>query len=109
MRPTSLARSSSSDGKVASDLMLSTFNGVGPMAPPRITSLLKSLAKATATFGGALRYTKYNVLIRIMMRVIVGFAGGDTDTSRDYEYTDWRAVEGFAAEFAAQFHSARAA
>jgi menaquinone-dependent protoporphyrinogen oxidase len=36
-----------------------------------------------------------------MMRLIVGFAGGDTDTSRDYDYTDWRAVGRFAAEFAA--------
>jgi menaquinone-dependent protoporphyrinogen oxidase len=58
--------------------------------------------RQTAIFGGALRYTKYNALIRIMMRIIVGVAGGDTDTSRDYEYTDWDAVERFAADFAAR-------
>jgi menaquinone-dependent protoporphyrinogen oxidase len=57
--------------------------------------------QGTAIFGGALRYTKYNPFIRIMMRLIVGYAGGDTDTSRDYDYTDWTAVGRFAEEFAA--------
>ena len=54
----------------------------------------------TAIFAGALRYREYNPFIRLMMRLIVGHAGGDTDTSRDYEYTDWQAVERFAARFA---------
>ena len=35
-----------------------------------------------------------------MMRMIVGHAGGDTDITRDYEYTDWDAVERFADAFA---------
>ena len=56
-----------------------------------------------AIFAGALRYRHYNPFIRLMMRLIVGHAGGDTDTSRDYEYTDWQAVERFAARFAARF------
>jgi menaquinone-dependent protoporphyrinogen oxidase len=34
------------------------------------------------------------------MVVFVGLGGGDTDTSRDYEYTDWGAVERFAETFA---------
>ena len=54
-----------------------------------------------ATFAGALQYSRYNFFIRFMMRMIVGHAGGDTDTTRDYEYTDWAAVERFAARFAA--------
>ena len=37
-----------------------------------------------------------------MMRLIVGAAGGDTDTSRDYEYTDWQAVDRFAGALATQ-------
>jgi menaquinone-dependent protoporphyrinogen oxidase len=57
--------------------------------------------RGTAIFGGALCYSRYNAFIRFMMRLIVGFAGGDTDTSRDYDYTDWRAVGRFAVEFAA--------
>jgi menaquinone-dependent protoporphyrinogen oxidase len=46
--------------------------------------------------AGALPYTKYNFLIRFVMRRIVARAGGETDTSRDYEYTDWEAVNRFA-------------
>ena len=52
------------------------------------------------SFGGALLYRQYNPFIRFMMRMIVRFAGGETDTSRDYEYTDWKAVERFALAFA---------
>jgi menaquinone-dependent protoporphyrinogen oxidase len=58
-------------------------------------------ARRTAAFAGALLYRKYNPLIRLLMRLIVGSAGGETDTSRDYEYTDWKAVERLAADFAA--------
>lgn len=60
-------------------------------------------AEDVAIFAGALRYRMYNPLIRLLMRLIVGHAGGDTDTSRDYEYTDWQAVDRFAAQFAARF------
>ncbi len=49
--PTSLPRSSSSDGRVASALTPSGFRAVSPIAPPRITSLSLALAKSTATFG----------------------------------------------------------
>jgi menaquinone-dependent protoporphyrinogen oxidase len=54
----------------------------------------------TAVFAGALRYSQYGFLERAMMKRIAAEMGGDTDTSRDYEYTDWDAVERFAAEFA---------
>jgi menaquinone-dependent protoporphyrinogen oxidase len=47
-------------------------------------------------FAGALPYTKYNFLVRWIMRRISKSEGGDTDTSRDYEYTDWNAVDRFA-------------
>jgi menaquinone-dependent protoporphyrinogen oxidase len=46
----------------------------------------------TASFAGALKYS--------VMIVIVGLAGGNTDTTQDYEYTDWDAVERFAGAFA---------
>jgi menaquinone-dependent protoporphyrinogen oxidase len=54
----------------------------------------------TATFAGALPYSKYAPWKRLLMIAFVGFAGGDTDTSRDYEYTDWEAVDRFADGFA---------
>jgi menaquinone-dependent protoporphyrinogen oxidase len=52
-----------------------------------------------ASFAGALKWSRYNPLMKLMMKFIVKMAGGDTDTSRDREYTDWNAVERFAAEF----------
>jgi menaquinone-dependent protoporphyrinogen oxidase len=38
-----------------------------------------------------------------MMKMIVKRGGDDTDTSRNYVYTDWDAVDQFANEFAPQF------
>lgn len=52
--------------------------------------------------AGALPYTKYNWVKRWVMRRIVRKAGGDTDTSRDYEYTDWEDVRRFGRDFAAK-------
>ncbi len=51
--------------------------------------------------AGALKYTRYGWLRRRIMQRIVAKAGGDTDMSRDYEYTDWAALRAFAREFAA--------
>ena len=57
---------------------------------------------ATAIFAGALRYRHYSLFTRAMIRLIMTITGGDTDTSRDYEYTDWQAVDRFAEDFAAR-------
>ena len=54
----------------------------------------------TKVVAGALPYSKYNWLKRWMMRRIVRKAGGDVDTSRDYEYTDWDDVRRFGQAFA---------
>ena len=56
--------------------------------------------REVASFAGALQYSKYGFFNKFMMRLIVGYSGGETDTSRDYEYTDWAAVERFARAFA---------
>lgn len=55
----------------------------------------------TASFAGAIAYTRYNPFLRWMMKRISRKAGGSTDTSRDHEYTDWSRVEAFAAEVCA--------
>lgn len=55
----------------------------------------------TATFAGALRYTQYGFVKRWLLKRIAGKEGGDTDTARDHEYTDWASVEAFARAFAA--------
>jgi len=49
----------------------------------------------TKVVAGALKYRQYNWLKRWMMKRIVAKAHGDTDTSRDYEYTDWKDLEAF--------------
>jgi menaquinone-dependent protoporphyrinogen oxidase len=54
----------------------------------------------TAVFAGALRYSEYGFLERAMMKRVAADMGGDTDTGRDHEYTDWSAVERFATAFA---------
>jgi menaquinone-dependent protoporphyrinogen oxidase len=93
------------------------LSGGGPGARPKTAaSYVDQFRRRTAwhpheveIFGGALLYTRYNPFIRIMLRIIVGIAGGDTDTSRDYEYTDWKAVDGFADRFASELDHAQAA
>ena len=54
----------------------------------------------TAVFAGALRYSRYGFLKRAVMKRVAAESTGDTDTGRDYEYTDWESVERFAAAFA---------
>lgn len=50
-------------------------------------------------FGGALRYTQYGFIKRHLMKKISKDMGSaDTDTSRDYEHTDWNDVRHFAEE-----------
>lgn len=52
----------------------------------------------TCLLAGALRYSRYGFLTRWMMRRIARKEGGGTDTSRDYEYTDWDEASLFARE-----------
>ena len=54
----------------------------------------------TKMVAGALPYTRYHWLKRMMMKRIVAKAGGDTDTTRDYEYTDWNDLRTFSRDFA---------
>jgi menaquinone-dependent protoporphyrinogen oxidase len=49
--------------------------------------------------AGALLYTRYNFIKRWLMKRIVSQQGGETDTSKDYEYTDWVKVRRFAEDF----------
>ena len=50
-------------------------------------------------FAGALMYTEYNWLVRMVMKSIARHEGGSTDTSHDTEYTDWTEVDHFAEAF----------
>jgi menaquinone-dependent protoporphyrinogen oxidase len=53
----------------------------------------------TRCVAGALRYTRYNYFKRLLMRLIAQHNKGDTDTSRDYEYTDWEDLRRFITSF----------
>src|SRR3712207_9275381 len=51
-------------------------------------------------FGGALLYTQYGFIKRHVMKRIARHKGSpDTDTSRDYVYTEWESVKHFVEEF----------
>lgn len=52
------------------------------------------------SLAGALPYTRYNPLLRLIMRHMSRKAGQTTDTSRDHDFTDWAAVTAFADDFA---------
>jgi menaquinone-dependent protoporphyrinogen oxidase len=58
-----------------------------------------TLAKPVA---GALLYTHYGFLVRLIMRRIAKKAGAATDTSHDYVYTDWVGLDKFVDDFAAE-------
>jgi menaquinone-dependent protoporphyrinogen oxidase len=62
-----------------------------------------------ARFAGAIAYTRYGWMKRRLMHQIMKRSGGETDTSRDHEYTDWDAVEGFARDVASYVRSAEGA
>ncbi|KAB1187629.1 MULTISPECIES: flavodoxin domain-containing protein [Haloferax] len=51
-------------------------------------------------FAGAVTYSQYNPVERMVFKLLAAVTTGDTDTSRDYEYTDWDDVDAFATAFA---------
>ncbi|MBK4714952.1 MULTISPECIES: menaquinone-dependent protoporphyrinogen IX dehydrogenase [Tenebrionibacter/Tenebrionicola group] len=53
-----------------------------------------------SVFAGALRYPRYTWYDRFMIRLIMKMTGGETDTSKEVVYTDWKDVSVFAHEIA---------
>ena len=45
--------------------------------------------------AGGLAYSRYNFVVRFIMKRIARKAGAPTDASRDYEFTDWAALDRF--------------
>jgi len=52
------------------------------------------------TIAGCLAYSRYNFLTRLLMKHIARKEGAPTDTRRDYEMTDWAAVDGLGRDMA---------
>ncbi len=57
-------------------------------------------SKRAINVAGALAYSKYGFVVRLMMKRIARKAGGSTDTTHDRDYTDWTALDAFAAAVA---------
>jgi menaquinone-dependent protoporphyrinogen oxidase len=53
------------------------------------------------SLAGALLYREYDFATRLVMRLIMKRGGHPTDTSHDYDYTDWDAASRFGGEVAA--------
>lgn len=65
-------------------------------ARAKMNSQLKVAFEHVEMIAGALRYSKYPTPLKWLMRRIASQAGEGTDTSKDYEYTDWEQVAAFA-------------
>lgn len=48
--------------------------------------------KHIGVFAGGLYYPRYSWFDRVMIRFIMSITGGETDTSKEVEYTDWEKV-----------------
>lgn len=73
-------------------------------ARTRAENFMKStgwLPARVETFAGGLPYTKYGWFTRWLIRKISKAKGLGADASRDYDYTDWSAVDAFARRFIA--------
>ena len=53
----------------------------------------------TGVMAGSLLYSRYRWFDRVMIQLIMKITGGNTDTSKDIEYTDWDAVQQFARKY----------
>jgi menaquinone-dependent protoporphyrinogen oxidase len=58
--------------------------------------------QAVISLAGRLAYSQYNFIVRLLLKRIARKEGAPTDTSRDYEFTNWTRVEAIAHEFAAR-------
>ncbi|WED26721.1 menaquinone-dependent protoporphyrinogen IX dehydrogenase [Vibrio sp. DW001] len=52
--------------------------------------------KLQGVFAGALRYPKYKFIDRVMIQLIMKMTGGETDSSKEIEYTNWDKVTKYA-------------
>ena len=56
--------------------------------------------RQAVTLAGALQYREYDFMTRLVMRLLMHRGGHPTDIGRDFDYTDWDAVDRFGEEFA---------
>jgi len=56
--------------------------------------------RRAASFAGALQYREYDFFTRLLIKMMMRKGGHPTDSSQDYDYTDWDAVWRFGGEVA---------
>jgi menaquinone-dependent protoporphyrinogen oxidase len=85
-----------------------SVSGTAGSDPPQAQTFIDRLLDATGwrpgltrSFAGAVAYTKYSWAIRWWLKRISRSKGLPTDTSRDWDYTDWDEVDRFARRFEA--------
>ena len=94
----SLAAASKNEKEVdAAESLARAFPAARGWTPGLIVSL-----------AGRLAYRQYGLLIRWVMKRIARKEGGPTDTSRDYELTDWTKVEQLARDMAQRIRAREA-
>jgi len=81
-------------------------DAVDPATRPRAEQYARQFFQATGwtpaeyqIAGGAVKFTKYNVLLRYLTKRSYAARGIQLDPHRDYDYTDWEAVMRFAKTF----------
>jgi len=55
--------------------------------------------KLIGVFAGALYYPRYNWFDKVMIKLIMSMTGGETNTDKEVEYTNWGKVSLFAKKF----------
>jgi len=61
--------------------------------------LCTSISIENTLFAGALRYPHYRWWDKLMIQLIMSLTQGETDTSKEVEYTDWNKVNIFCQNF----------
>ncbi|EGA70952.1 protoporphyrinogen oxidase [Vibrio sinaloensis DSM 21326] len=55
--------------------------------------------KLIGVFAGALYYPRYGLFDKMMIKLIMTMTGGETDTTKEVEYTNWEKVALFSKKF----------
>ena len=78
----------------------------GPAAKSQVENYISTFLteldwqpQLVGSFGGALLYTSYGFFKKTLMKQISQKTGLGTNTSQDYDYTDWAAVNQFVEDF----------
>ena len=69
-----------------------------PETNPYLIKFLKKIKwkpKNLGVFAGKIEYPKYKFVDKYAIKFIMWFTKGPTDTTKTYEFTDWKKVESF--------------